>query len=174
MPEIVTYIAADGRYDAAIAALLKAVYIDAGFTPVAPPPRGFAIEEIKQRGKILLALDAGVVVGMIIVGTHRNPYKQVATVDEAEMQLLGTLPTERGMGIGENLCRAFEKQAFDDGFKKAVLSTQPMMHAAHRLYARLGYERNPARDWERNGRNFLVYEKVLPGHGAAARGAAVP
>lgn len=164
MPEIVTYIA-DGRYDTAIAALLKAVYIDAGFTPVAPPPRGFAIEEIRQRGKILLALEAGVVAGMIVVGTHLNPFKQVATPDEAEMQLLGTLPTARGVGIGESLCRAFEKQALEDGFKKAVLSTQPMMQAAHRLYARLGYVRNPARDWERNGRSFLVYEKILTGHG---------
>lgn len=119
------------------------------------------MEEIKQRGKILLAFETGVVVGMIVVGTHLNPFKQVAMPDEAEMQLLGTLPTARGAGIGESLCRAFEAQALEDGFPKAVLSTQPMMHAAHRLYARLGYERNPARDWQRADRTFWVYEKEL-------------
>ncbi len=98
---------------------------------------------------------------MIIVGTAQNPYKQVATVEEAEMQLLGVLPAARGHGIAEALCRSFEAQALVDGFPKAVLSTQPMMTAAHKLYTKLGYGRNPTRDWERMGRQFWVYEKAL-------------
>lgn len=164
--EIVYYAGENPVFDEAIPALLRAVYVDAGFTPPAFAPKGFSIPEIKQRGKILLALDADKnVVGMIIVGTQANPYRQVATAEEAEMQLLGTLPAARGQGVGDALCRAFEKQALTDGFQKAVLSTQPMMTAAHKLYEKSGYERNPARDWERNGRSFWVYEKILAGHG---------
>jgi ribosomal protein S18 acetylase RimI-like enzyme len=161
MFEIINYEDANG-FDTAISGLLKAVYIDAGFTPVSPPPRGFSIEEVKQRGKILLALSAAKdVLGIVIVGTHLNPYRQVATEDEVEMQLLGTAPDARGRGVGEALCRAFEARAREDGFRKAVLSTQPMMHAAHKLYAKLGYIRNPARDWERGDRKFWVYEKAM-------------
>ena len=166
MVEIVHYAGENPLFDEAIPALLRAVYVDAGFTPPAFAPKGFSIPEIKQRGKILLALDAGKnVVGMIIVGTQTNPYRQVATPEEAEMQLLGTLPVARGRGVGDALCRAFEKQALADGFQKAVLSTQPTMTAAHKLYEKSGYARNPARDWERNGRQFWVYEKILSGHG---------
>ena len=34
------------------------------------------------------------------------------------------------------------------GFSRLVLSTQPAMLAAQRLYARLGFERLPERDWQ--------------------------
>jgi len=160
--EIIQYKADNSAFGAAIPHLLRTVYVDAGFTTPTVVPKGFTIAEIKQRGKIFLAIDtAPSVIGMIIVGTHRNPFRQVATVEEAEMQLLATLPTARGFGVGEALCRAFEQSAFADGFKKAVLSTQPTMAAAHRLYARLGYARNSARDWQRADRPFWVYEKNL-------------
>ena len=166
MFEIVHYTGENPHFDEAIPALLRAVYVDAGFTPPAFAPKGFSVPEIKQRGKILLALAADQnVIGMVIVGTQTNPYRQVATPEEAEMQLLGTLPVARGRGVGDALCRAFEKQALGDGFQKAVLSTQPAMTAAHKLYEKSGYARNPARDWERNGRQFWVYEKILSGHG---------
>ena len=162
MIEIVTYRGDDVEYDTAIAALLKKVYVDAGFTSPEIAAKMFAAAEVKKRGKIILALDGQKSpVGMIIVGTHGNPYKQVATEGEAEMQLLGSSPAVRGQGVGEALCRAFEKQALIDGLKKAVLSTQPAMAAAHKLYLKLGYERNPDRDWERNDRKFLVFEKNL-------------
>jgi ribosomal protein S18 acetylase RimI-like enzyme len=160
--DIVHYADNDPRFDAEISALLKAVYVDAGFTPPAFAPKGFASEEIKKRGKIFLALDTKrSVIGMIIVGTYLNPFKQVATAEEAEMQLLGVLPSARGQGIAEALCRRFEAQALTDGLQKAVLSMQPMMAAAHKLYTKLGYERNPTRDWERNERQFWVYQKTL-------------
>ncbi len=46
-----------------------------------------------------------------------------------------------------------------------VLSTQRSMHAAHRVYERLGFTRNPARDWnplpEVDDILLLVYELTL-------------
>ncbi|MBS0618926.1 MAG: GNAT family N-acetyltransferase [Spirochaetes bacterium] len=160
--EIIHYDAENSAFDAAIPELLRTVYVDAGFTAPAAVQKGFAIAEIKQRGKIFLALGGPKnIIGMIVVGSYENPYRQVATRDEAEMQLLATAPVARGCGVGEALCHAFESAALADGFQKAVLSTQPAMVAAHRLYARLGYTRNSMRDWQRADRPFWVYEKNL-------------
>ncbi|KPA33418.1 FR47-like protein [Leptospira interrogans] len=119
------------------------------------------IHEIKKRGKILVALANNTAIGLIIVGTYTNPYRQIAEIDEAEMQLIATLPKFRQQGVASSLCRTFEVEAKILGFRKVVLSTQSTMKAAHKLYEKLGYLRNPSRDWIRNNRQFWVYEKNI-------------
>lgn len=44
-----------------------------------------------------------------------------------------------------------------------VLSTQPTMRDAHRLYERLGFSRQPHRDWQSSTsrRSMLVYSLAL-------------
>jgi ribosomal protein S18 acetylase RimI-like enzyme len=43
-----------------------------------------------------------------------------------------------------------------------VLSTDPLMTAAHRLYRRLGFTRLPERDWSPvPGTDLLVYSREL-------------
>jgi hypothetical protein len=42
-----------------------------------------------------------------------------------------------------------------------ILWTQSSMSSAQRLYERSGFERVPERDFERSGRRFLVFERVL-------------
>ncbi|EMY79651.1 acetyltransferase (GNAT) domain protein [Leptospira weilii serovar Ranarum str. ICFT] len=149
------------EYDPEIESILKKSYIDADFTDPEIAEKIFAIHEIKKRGKILVALANGTAIGLIIVGTYINPYRQIAEVDEAEMQLLSILPTFRQQGVASSLCRTFEAEAGLLGFRKAVLSTQSTMKAAHKLYEKLGYLRNPSRDWIRNNRRFWVYEKNI-------------
>ena len=56
---------------------------------------------------------------------------------------------------------ACEELAVKEGFAAVVLSTEPDMYAAHRLYRRRGYVREPGRDW-RAGRSILmVYRLIL-------------
>jgi ribosomal protein S18 acetylase RimI-like enzyme len=44
-----------------------------------------------------------------------------------------------------------------------VLSTQPSMRAAHRLYSEAGFRRAPARDWKRpDGREYWALVKMHP------------
>jgi ribosomal protein S18 acetylase RimI-like enzyme len=156
------YSASENQFDIGIEELLQSVYVVGGFTAQEIAQKLFTAAEVKKRGTILLATDwVKTVIGMIIVGADENPFKQVATKGEAEMQLLATDPAARGQGVGEALCRRFETESLETGLQKAVLSTQPAMEAAHKLYTKLGYERNPTRDWERGGRVFWVFEKKL-------------
>ena len=50
--------------------------------------------------------------------------------------------------MGEALVRACMDRARAAGARRLRLSTQPDMHAAHRLYERLGFARTPDLDWE--------------------------
>jgi ribosomal protein S18 acetylase RimI-like enzyme len=153
--------------DSGIQVLLDRVYVQEGFTEQSVAAQVFAPAEVKRRGQILLAITAtGDRVGMIICGSSQNPYRQVAANDEAEMQLLAVDPSARGHGLGRALCLKFENKARSLGFIKAVLSTQPSMHRAHRLYEDLGNRRNSVRDWVRGSRPFLVFEKSLNSSGA--------
>ncbi|WP_061272711.1 GNAT family N-acetyltransferase [Leptospira interrogans] len=164
------------EYDREIESILKKSYIEAGFTDPEIAEKIFVIHEIKKRGKILVALANNTAIGLIIVGTYTNPYRQIAEIDEAEMQLIATLPKFRQQGVASSLCRTFEVEAKILGFRKVVLSTQSTMKAAHKLvvlstqstmkaahklYEKLGYLRNPSRDWIRNNRQFWVYEKNI-------------
>ena len=56
---------------------------------------------------------------------------------------------------------ACEWYAREAGFRAVVLSTEPDMYAAHRLYERRGYVRDSARDWGIDGFGFLVYRLRL-------------
>ena len=159
--EIVEY-GGSPREDDGIAALLSLVYVQGGFTEESIAKNLFAPAEVARRGNVILAKTSdGKLVGMIICAPPSNPYRQIATSDEAEMHLLAVSPEARGKGIGRAMCLAFEDQAEALGYGKLILSTQPAMHAAHRLYESLAYRRNPARDWSRAGKQYLAYEKSL-------------
>ena len=56
-------------------------------------------------------------------------------------------PVTRGRGVGELLVRTCLERARAAGKRRMVLSTDPRMTAAHRLYERLGFVRLPERDW---------------------------
>ncbi|TGK37529.1 GNAT family N-acetyltransferase [Leptospira gomenensis] len=160
--EIKSYPLEQTDFDRSIEKLLQQSYVDAGFTSPEIAERIFSIGEVKKRGTILLGITkTEVVAGMIVLGNAHNPYRQIANSHEAEMQLLATLPIYRKNGIADRLCRDFETEAKKSGLSGAVLSTQPAMKAAHALYEKCGYIRNPMRDWNKNGREFWVYEKKL-------------
>ena len=55
-------------------------------------------------------------------------------------------------------CEALSRQ---DGLAAVVLSTEPDMHAAQRLYRRRGYVRQPDRDWSTGRSALLVYRLSL-------------
>ncbi|MEZ5184435.1 MAG: hypothetical protein R2720_01690 [Candidatus Nanopelagicales bacterium] len=48
------------------------------------------------------------------------------------------------------------------GLARIVLSTEPSMKAAVRLYEGLGYLRTPERDWVINGFKLITYARDLP------------
>ena len=117
---------------------------------------------LATRGEIIVAKDEIGVLGTAVFVRPDSPFRQAAHVDEAEVHLVAVSLRARRSGVAKALMGAFERKALRAGFRKAVLSTQPSMVAAQRLYEGLGYSRNHGRDYRReDGREFLVYEKAL-------------
>ena len=71
-------------------------------------------------------------------------------------------PGSRGRGVGAALVRECLDRAHAAGCHRMVISTKPEMHAAHRLYERLGFVRAPERDWSPvPGVDLLAYARDL-------------
>lgn len=97
--------------------------------------------------EVLLAEAAGVLLGTVTWIPDGGPYGEIARVDEAEFRMLATAPSARGRGVGAALTRACLERGRTLGRARVVCSSGTWMLAAHRLYARLGFTRNPARAW---------------------------
>ena len=144
---------------AAIAELTARVYIDEGFSPESAEN---VLRDVAARASgttLLVAFDetSDAVAGAVSLVPPGSSFRQVGLDDEFEVRLLAVNPAVRGHGTGEALVRACIEAAAREG-KAVVLSTQPTMEAAQRLYARLGFQRIPDRDWQRaSGRPMLVY-----------------
>ncbi|GAA1855056.1 GNAT family N-acetyltransferase [Myceligenerans crystallogenes] len=95
-----------------------------------------------------------------------GPMADMARDGEAEIRTLAVAPEARGRGVGEALTRACLDRARAAGFRNVVLCSQTRMHAAHRLYRRLGFTRVPDRDWspaEKLDTQLLAYTLDLTG-----------
>ncbi|MBO0610386.1 GNAT family N-acetyltransferase [Myceligenerans salitolerans] len=76
-----------------------------------------------------------------------GPMSDLARDGEAEIRMLVVAPEARRRGVGEALARACLDRARSAGRSAVVLCSQPRMRAAHRVYERLGFRRDPERDW---------------------------
>ncbi len=61
--------------------------------------------------------------------------------------MLAVSPLARGRGIGKELTLFGIERATGLGAKRVVLSTMEDMRTAHKLYEKLGFVRQPERDW---------------------------
>lgn len=89
----------------------------------------------------------GELLGTVTFVGRGGPFAERAREGEGEFRMLGVRESARGRGVGEALVTACSDRARALGLSGLVLSTQPTMHAAHRLYRRLGFHRDPDRDW---------------------------
>jgi len=144
-----------------IEALLQRVYVDGGFTDPALASSLFLAAAVFGRGSVLVARDpeSSAITGMVIVVPPSSSARRLAAADEVEMQLLAVAPEYRKAGLGAALVEAALR--FANGYEKMILWTQSTMKEAQRLYERHGFVRAPARDFDRAGRSFLVFERYL-------------
>lgn len=99
---------------------------------------------------VLVAVDPadGSVLGSVTyVPGPDDPLAELPGVAEAEFRMLGVAPEAQGRGAGVALVEACIARARAEGRSGIVISTARRMHAAHRLYERLGFRRAPERDW---------------------------
>lgn len=97
---------------------------------------------------VAVADDGRLLGGITYVGDPASPIAEVDDPTAASIRMLAVaLDAQRG-GVGEALTRACLERARAEGKRAILLHSASMMHSAHRLYARLGFERDLGLDWE--------------------------
>jgi ribosomal protein S18 acetylase RimI-like enzyme len=148
---------------ARIAELTVGVYVGGGLATPAYTPELADVEGRASRSELLVARDGtGLVVGSVALVLEGDFGNVIESDDEAAFRMLVVDPVAQGQGVGELLVRACLDRARAAGKTRMVLSTDPLMAAAHRLYERLGFTRLPERDWTPvPGVDLLVYSLDL-------------
>lgn len=142
-----------------IAELTVGVYVDGGLATPAYAPELADVEGRASRSELLVVRDtAGRVVGSVALVLAGDFGNVTASDAEAAFRMLVVDPDVQGQGVGRLLVTECLERARAAGKRRMVLSTDPLMTAAHRLYERLGFTRLPERDWSPvPGVDLLVY-----------------
>ena len=102
-----------------------------------------------ELAELWVAVDEqGQVLGSVTYCPPGSPYRELSRDGEGEFRMLAVAPAARGRGVGEALVRHCEERAATAGASRMWLSTLDEMTHAQRIYARLGYRHEPARDWD--------------------------
>jgi GNAT superfamily N-acetyltransferase len=144
--------------------LTAAIYVAAGFIS----PNNSYIKRLRDAAsrardaELLVAVHDGEPTGTVTYCRHGSRWAQLTVPGEAEFRMLAVVPAARGLGLGDALVRYCIARAREDGCGTLRLSTEPVMHAAHRIYRRLGFARTPERDWQpQPGVELLTYALAL-------------
>lgn len=101
-----------------------------------------------QEAELWVAVDeADRVVGSVTYCPAGSSYREMAQDGEGEFRMLAVHPSARRRGVAEALVRRCLARSRELGDRRMVICSQREMANAHRLYARLGFERAPERDW---------------------------
>lgn len=100
-----------------------------------------------SQAQVWVAVEADEVIGVVTYCPLGSSYREVARDDEGEFRALAVDPQRRGLGAGLKLIEHCLRASRDDGFGGVAISSMDRMLAAHRLYYRSGFQRDPVRDW---------------------------
>ena len=134
----------------AVGDLTAQAYIGGGFVD-ADGPYSAHLRDTARRVKqasVLVAVIDDRIVGSVTVAEPTSSYADIAEPGELEFRMLAVAPDARGSGVGSALVRRVMDIAYDRGDHAVVLSTQPNMEAARRIYDRNGFVPVPERNWE--------------------------
>ena len=95
-----------------------------------------------------MAVDDDRVLGVVTYCPPGSPWREIGRDDEGEFRMLAVAPGRPGLGCGHRPRPAVRgpgpRARAPPGWRCRRSAT---MTAAHRIYARLGYARDPGRDW---------------------------
>jgi ribosomal protein S18 acetylase RimI-like enzyme len=134
----------------ALGELVVAAYVDGGSLD---GDAGYAahLRDVAGRAEqhpVLVAERDGKMVGTVTLTPYGTPHSHDARPGELEFRYLGVSRAAWGTGVAEALVGASEAYAVDTGASSLVLSVITSNEPAKRLYARLGFVPDPARDRE--------------------------
>jgi len=119
-----------------------------------------AVERRAAAAQVLVAEDAGRLLGTVTFVPDGGPLGEIARPDETEFRMLAVGPGAQGRGVGTALMR--HVLAASRGRAGVVCSSLPSMRAAHRIYERLGFRRVPERDWSPAAGIELIVFRAAP------------
>lgn len=98
---------------------------------------------------VLVAVDgAGTLLGAVTyVPGPESAMAEFTEPDAASIRMLAVAQAAQGQGVGRALVEACVDRARAAGRGQVLLHTTDWMTTAHRLYSRLGFERDPSMDW---------------------------
>ena len=131
--------------DLRVDAFLAAGMVKDRETPYAQYLR--TVHDHVQHGHVLVAYVDHVLVGTVTIAPPGTPHADVATEGEWEVRFLAVAADAWGTGVGEALMASCDELARTAGVHNLVLSVISNNAAAHRLYTRLGFTREPGRDF---------------------------
>ena len=133
----------------AVGRLTVDAYVGGGVIPADAPYLAFLGDAAHRdaEAELWVAADERGVVGTVTFVEPTSALCEIAREGEAEIRSLAVAPSATGEGIGEALTRHVIARAREAGLGSVVLSSSTTMHAAHRIYERLGFTRLPERDW---------------------------
>jgi GNAT superfamily N-acetyltransferase len=94
---------------------------------------------------IVGTLDGELAGAVTYVPDATSPWSEWSEPGEAQFRLLAVAGAARRQGVGEGLTRECIRRAGGAG-RPIVIHTSRWLTTAHRIYARLGFERRPDRD----------------------------
>jgi ribosomal protein S18 acetylase RimI-like enzyme len=148
---------------ARIAELTVAVYVGGGLaTPAYAPELADVAARAGRADLLVVRGPGGGVVGSVALVLDGDFGNVLTSKHEAAFRMLVVDPAVQGRGVGELLVTTCLERARAAGKRRMVISTDPRMTTAHRLYERLGFARLPERDWRPEpGIELLVYAREL-------------
>ena len=115
-----------------------------------------------REAEVYVALLGQDLAGTVTFCPQESPWSEIAQPGEGEFRMLAVDPAAQGAGAGTALARLCEERARAHGATGMALSSLATMAAAHTVYGRLGYARDPERDWSPvPGVDLLAFAKRL-------------
>jgi len=124
----------------------------AAYVPFVAAGDGYAavLRDVGRRAaaaEVLVAADGDALLGTVTFVPAGGPLGEIARPGETEFRMLAVDPAAQGRGVGAALLGHVVGATRRLGFAGVVCSSQPAMRAAHRVYDRFGFRRDPTRDW---------------------------
>lgn len=123
-----------------------------------------ALASKDERIERIVALREGQIVGSVMLfSPGLNLHKDAnAGAEWPELRMLAVHPDERSQGLGQLLVEACIERVRAKGGEWLGLHTSESLKAAIRLYQRLGFERDPERDFQPEGAELVMgFRKAL-------------
>ncbi|PKH42679.1 Ribosomal protein S18 acetylase RimI [Nocardioides alpinus] len=112
--------------------------------------------------ELWVAVDGDRLLGNVTYCPPGSAYREVSRPHEGEFRMLAVDPDARGAGAGTALATHCEERAREHGAVGMAISSLAEMTDAHRIYGRLGYARDPGRDWSPlPGVELVVFAKAF-------------